>query len=173
MTGLDRPLIIAVASVYLLVVLAVGFWSARRTKTAKDFWIAGQRRNKRIGCRFLISDDFQSDIRMARAHLSESIHQDMNPFLRRHPSYIQEALHIPGPGRSRLRRSPETVCIHPVVHGSASVRKLWKSFSDSVCNKPAAPDDHMDVFQPLGDHGTVELCQPLTFHVQDHFTVGI
>jgi Na+/proline symporter len=40
--ALERPLIIAAASVYLLLVLAVGFWSARRTKTAKDFWIAGQ-----------------------------------------------------------------------------------------------------------------------------------
>ena len=39
---MDRPLIFGVASVYLLLVLAVGFWSARRTKTAKDFWIAGQ-----------------------------------------------------------------------------------------------------------------------------------
>ena len=43
MSGLDRPLIIGVASLYLLVVLAVGFWSARRTRTAKDFWIAGQK----------------------------------------------------------------------------------------------------------------------------------
>ena len=42
MTGLDRPLIIGAASVYLLLVLAVGLWSARRTRTAKDFWIAGQ-----------------------------------------------------------------------------------------------------------------------------------
>ena len=42
MTGLDRPLIIAAASIYLLLVLAVGLWSARRTRTAKDFWIAGQ-----------------------------------------------------------------------------------------------------------------------------------
>lgn len=40
--GMDRPLIVLVASVYLLFVLAIGFWSARRTKTAKDFWIAGQ-----------------------------------------------------------------------------------------------------------------------------------
>lgn len=37
-----RPLIIVVASIYLVLVLAVGFWSARRTRTAKDFWIAGQ-----------------------------------------------------------------------------------------------------------------------------------
>ncbi len=42
MTGLDRPLIIGAASVYLLLVLAIGLWSARRTRTAKDFWIAGQ-----------------------------------------------------------------------------------------------------------------------------------
>ena len=42
MTGFDRPLIIGAASVYLLLVLAVGLWSARRTRTAKDFWIAGQ-----------------------------------------------------------------------------------------------------------------------------------
>jgi Na+/proline symporter len=40
--AVDRPLIIVAASVYLLLVLAVGVWSARRTKTAKDFWIAGQ-----------------------------------------------------------------------------------------------------------------------------------
>ena len=42
MTGLDRPLIIATAIVYLVLVLLVGLWSARRTRTAKDFWIAGQ-----------------------------------------------------------------------------------------------------------------------------------
>jgi len=42
MTGLDRPLIIGAASIYLLLVLAVGLWAARRTHTAKDFWIAGQ-----------------------------------------------------------------------------------------------------------------------------------
>ena len=42
MTGLDRPLIIGAASVYLLLVLVVGLWSARRTRTPKDFWIAGQ-----------------------------------------------------------------------------------------------------------------------------------
>jgi len=42
MTGFDRPLIIATASIYLVLVLIVGLWSARRTRTAKDFWIAGQ-----------------------------------------------------------------------------------------------------------------------------------
>ena len=42
MSGVDRPLIIVVATIYLVVVLLVGLWSARRTRTAKDFWIAGQ-----------------------------------------------------------------------------------------------------------------------------------
>ncbi len=42
MTGLDRPVIIATATVYLVAVVLVGIWSARRTRTAKDFWIAGQ-----------------------------------------------------------------------------------------------------------------------------------
>lgn len=42
MTGFERPFIIGAASVYLLLVLVVGVWSSRRTKTAKDFWIAGQ-----------------------------------------------------------------------------------------------------------------------------------
>lgn len=30
------------AAVYLFVVLAIGVWSARRTRSARDFWIAGQ-----------------------------------------------------------------------------------------------------------------------------------
>ena len=37
-----RPTLIAVALVYLLTVAVVGWWSWRRTQTAKDFFIAGQ-----------------------------------------------------------------------------------------------------------------------------------
>lgn len=37
-----RPTIIVAALAYLVAVVAVGFWSARRTRSAKDFWIAGQ-----------------------------------------------------------------------------------------------------------------------------------
>jgi Na+/proline symporter len=40
---LDRPLIVASAIVYLAMVLIIGFVSARRTRTARDFFIAGQR----------------------------------------------------------------------------------------------------------------------------------
>ena len=43
MTGFDRPLIIVVASVYMLCVLFVGVWSSKRTRSEKDFWIAGQK----------------------------------------------------------------------------------------------------------------------------------
>lgn len=39
---LERPWIAAAALVYLLVTLAIGVWSVRRTRTPKDFWIAGQ-----------------------------------------------------------------------------------------------------------------------------------
>jgi len=39
---LDRPFITASAAIYLLLVVLVGIWSARRTRTTKDFWIAGQ-----------------------------------------------------------------------------------------------------------------------------------
>lgn len=39
---LNRPWIVAAALVYLAAVLAIGIWSARRTRTARDFWIAGQ-----------------------------------------------------------------------------------------------------------------------------------
>jgi Na+/proline symporter len=39
---LDRPWILASALVYLAGVMAIGVWSARRTRTARDFWIAGQ-----------------------------------------------------------------------------------------------------------------------------------
>ena len=39
---LERPLIAAAALVYLLVTLAIGVWSVRRTRTPRDFWIAGQ-----------------------------------------------------------------------------------------------------------------------------------
>lgn len=39
---LHRPLLVASALVYLLVNLAIGLWALRRTRTPKDFWIAGQ-----------------------------------------------------------------------------------------------------------------------------------
>ena len=39
----SRPLVMAAASVYFAAVVAIGLWSMRRTKSAKDFWIAGQR----------------------------------------------------------------------------------------------------------------------------------
>ncbi|MCB1032557.1 MAG: hypothetical protein KDD47_01835, partial [Acidobacteria bacterium] len=39
---LDRPLVLAVALAYLVGVLGIGFWAARRTRTARDFFIAGQ-----------------------------------------------------------------------------------------------------------------------------------
>ena len=38
-----NPLIVAVAAVYLVVVLAIGAWAARRTRDSRDFFIAGQR----------------------------------------------------------------------------------------------------------------------------------
>lgn len=39
---LDRPLVVVVALVYLAATLAIGFWATRRTRTPRDFWIAGQ-----------------------------------------------------------------------------------------------------------------------------------
>lgn len=39
---LDRPAIIVCALVYLAALVAIGVWAARRTRTAKDFFIAGQ-----------------------------------------------------------------------------------------------------------------------------------
>jgi Na+/proline symporter len=39
---LHRPLLVATALVYLLVNLAIGLWALRRTRSPKDFWIAGQ-----------------------------------------------------------------------------------------------------------------------------------
>jgi Na+/proline symporter len=39
---LDRPLIAASALVYLLVTLGIGVWALRRTRDARDFWVAGQ-----------------------------------------------------------------------------------------------------------------------------------
>lgn len=41
--ALGRPGLLAVALVYLAVVLAIGLWSRRRTRDARDFFIAGQR----------------------------------------------------------------------------------------------------------------------------------
>ena len=38
----DRPWVVASALAYLLVVLAIGVWAARRTRNARDFFIAGQ-----------------------------------------------------------------------------------------------------------------------------------
>ncbi len=42
MPVLAKPLIVATALAYLLVVLAIGVWAMRRTRSAKDFFIAGQ-----------------------------------------------------------------------------------------------------------------------------------
>jgi Na+/proline symporter len=39
---LDRPAILLAALLYCAATLAIGFWAARRTKTARDFYIAGQ-----------------------------------------------------------------------------------------------------------------------------------
>ncbi len=39
---LDQPAIALVAGVYFALVLAIGAWAARRTRTARDFFIAGQ-----------------------------------------------------------------------------------------------------------------------------------
>jgi Na+/proline symporter len=38
-----RPLIVVAVGIYFLLVLAIGVWAARRTRNAKDFFIAGQR----------------------------------------------------------------------------------------------------------------------------------
>lgn len=42
MSAFDQPSILVTAGLYLLVVLAIGGWAARRTRNAKDFFIAGQ-----------------------------------------------------------------------------------------------------------------------------------
>jgi len=43
MSLLDKPLIVYTVLAYLAVVLAIGIWSGRRTRTTRDFFIAGQR----------------------------------------------------------------------------------------------------------------------------------
>ena len=42
MPGGPRPEILLIVLVYLALVLAVGAWAARRTRSARDFFIAGQ-----------------------------------------------------------------------------------------------------------------------------------
>ena len=42
MTLFDQPALLASAAIYMLIVLAIGVWSAKRTKSPKDFFIAGQ-----------------------------------------------------------------------------------------------------------------------------------
>ncbi len=39
---LDRPLVVAAVLAYLAISMAIGVWSLRRTKSSRDFWIAGQ-----------------------------------------------------------------------------------------------------------------------------------
>jgi Na+/proline symporter len=39
---LDRPVIIAVCLLYFLACTLLGVWSLRRTRSARDFWVAGQ-----------------------------------------------------------------------------------------------------------------------------------
>jgi len=40
---LDRPAVLACAIAYLAAMVAIGAWSARRTRTSRDFFIAGQK----------------------------------------------------------------------------------------------------------------------------------
>lgn len=42
MTAFDRPWILWIVVLHLGLVVAIGFWALRRTRTAKDFFIAGQ-----------------------------------------------------------------------------------------------------------------------------------
>ena len=42
MPVLDRPAVAVTALLYMVVVIGIGLWAVRRTKTAKDFFIAGQ-----------------------------------------------------------------------------------------------------------------------------------
>ena len=42
MPVLDRPAVVLTTLVYLALVVAIGVWAARRTRTSKDFFIAGQ-----------------------------------------------------------------------------------------------------------------------------------
>ncbi len=42
MPVLNKPLIIITVIIYLIVVVIIGVWAARRTRSAKDFFIAGQ-----------------------------------------------------------------------------------------------------------------------------------
>ena len=39
---LDRPLIVVAAVLYLAIAVGIGAWSLRRTRSARDFWAAGQ-----------------------------------------------------------------------------------------------------------------------------------
>ena len=39
----DRPIVVAVVVVYMAAVLAIGAWAATRTRSARDFFVAGQR----------------------------------------------------------------------------------------------------------------------------------
>lgn len=39
----ESPLTVLIACVYLGLILAIGFWAARRTRTASDFFVAGKR----------------------------------------------------------------------------------------------------------------------------------
>lgn len=40
---MNQPALAIVAALYLLAILSIGVWSARRTHSSRDFWIAGQR----------------------------------------------------------------------------------------------------------------------------------
>ena len=42
MPVLNKPIIIITALIYLSIVVAIGIWAVRRTRSAKDFFIAGQ-----------------------------------------------------------------------------------------------------------------------------------
>src|SRR5256885_15829165 len=39
---LHRPLLVATVLVYLLITLLIGLWALRRTRTPRDFWVAGR-----------------------------------------------------------------------------------------------------------------------------------
>jgi SSS family transporter len=44
----DRTLILSIVGVYMLICLGIGFWAAKKTKSAKDFFVAGKSSGVRV-----------------------------------------------------------------------------------------------------------------------------
>ena len=73
-----RALLLGSALVYLLATLSIGVWAARRTKNAKDFFIAGQKIGRKLNALRIQVDRFRERLHeLGLAESRESFEKDV------------------------------------------------------------------------------------------------